>query len=77
MNGDVNHYAANTAITRSLVTGSKVRALCGEMFVATTHGSDSIPGSETGSKSMPNCIACDIAYSTLKVSERKQEEVYA
>lgn len=77
MNGDVNHYAMKSAITRSLVTGAKVRALCGEMFVATTHGSESISGSETGNKLMPNCIACDIAYSTLKVSEKKQEEVYA
>lgn len=63
---DLNHYASKTAITKSIVLGTHVRALCGETFVVESQGTHAIPGHEVASVDLPTCPACEMIHGALR-----------
>ncbi|WP_261165763.1 DUF3039 domain-containing protein [Microbacterium sp. Marseille-Q6965] len=60
-----NHYVSKRAITRSIVLGVPARALCGDVWVVESQGERAIPGSETASRDLLTCPACELFYSAL------------
>lgn len=56
----LNHYVNKAEITRSVVTGGPVTALCGATYVVTAHG-----GGRTDAPTAAVCDTCASIYSGL------------
>lgn len=66
MGTGLNHRVSKTDITRSIVEGMEVPALCGELVLCTHQGSEAMPGCETGSTRLEVCPDCDEIYDILR-----------
>lgn len=64
-NTDLNHRVSKTNITRSIVEGVEVPALCGELVLCHHQGAAAMAGCETGSTKLEVCSDCDELYDII------------
>ncbi|WP_217133821.1 DUF3039 domain-containing protein [Leucobacter chinensis] len=68
-----NHFVPKTEISRSLIEGVRVYALCGETVLCTSQGPQALAAGSTGRKNTPICVACQLLFMTLS-SETSTEK---
>lgn len=69
-----NHFVAKHLITRSLIEGVRVQAICGELVLCTPQGEAAISTGSVGRKNTPICIACQLLFMSLPAEEASEKE---
>lgn len=69
-----NHFVAKHLITRSLIEGVRVQAICGELVLCTPQGTEALAAGSVGRKNTPICVACQLLFMSLPAEEASEKE---